>query len=54
MIRESLLTKWFVNIDFHAWNGNKGVLLVIFTVLTSILTPGMEIKGSKWAFLGFS
>jgi hypothetical protein len=33
--------------NIHAWSGNKGVKSWIFTVLTSILTPGMEIKGSK-------
>ncbi len=33
--------------NFHAWSGNKGVRFVLFTVLMSILTPGMEIKGSK-------
>jgi hypothetical protein len=38
---------------FHAWNGNVGVRIEIFTLLTSFLTPGMEIKGSKWPFLGF-
>jgi len=31
----------------HAWTGNEGVDYRIFTMLTSILTPGMEIKGSK-------
>jgi len=31
----------------HAWSGNSGVKSWIFTVLTSILTPGMEIRGSK-------
>ena len=38
----------------HAWNGNKGVDSLILTVLTSILTPGMEIKGSKWVFFEIS
>jgi hypothetical protein len=33
--------------NIHAWSGNNGVKSWIFTVLTSILTPGMEIKGSK-------
>ena len=28
----------------------KGVISCLFTVLTSILTPGVEIKGSKQAF----
>jgi len=32
---------------FHAWSGNDGVIFKIFTVLTPILTPGMEIKGVK-------
>ena len=32
----------------------KGVGFDIFTVLTSILMPGMEIRGLKWAFQGFS
>jgi hypothetical protein len=36
--------------DFHAWSGNKGVNYTTFTVLTPILTPGMEILGSKHAF----
>jgi hypothetical protein len=39
---------------FYAWNGNKGVKYPMFTMLTSILTPGMEIRGSKWPFYGFS
>jgi len=33
--------------NIHAWNGNKGVDLWILTLLTSFLTPGMEIKGVK-------
>jgi len=35
---------------FYAWSGNKGVKNMIFTMLTSILTPRMEIKGSKTVF----
>jgi len=35
---------------FHAWSGNKGVMFRILTLLTLILTPGVEIKGLKWAF----
>ncbi len=40
--------------DFYAWSGNVGVRIEIFTLLTSFLTPGMEIKGLKWPFLDFS
>jgi hypothetical protein len=38
----------------HAWSGNKGVIIMILTLLIAILTPRVEIKGSKLCFLDFS
>ena len=35
---------------FHAWSGKNGVRIMRLTVLTTILTPGLEIKGSKFGF----
>ena len=39
---------------FHAWSGNNGVKSLILTMLTLILTPGVEIMGSKFIVLPLS
>ena len=37
---------------FCAWSGKKGVRIMVLTLLTFILTPGLEIKGSKLGVFG--
>jgi len=39
---------------FYAWSGNNGVKSLILTMLTLILTPGVEIMGSKFIILPLS
>lgn len=43
-----------MNNRIYAWSGNKGVEIMILTLLTPPFTTGMEIKGLDLLYFYFS